>query len=86
MNKTTHDEKDVSDQNSVTELETAMRNGEQHNGKQNELTSTNFQVEMENQKVEMLITYSMEQKIFKFKVNPGNIQELWGANTGFHII
>ena len=31
----------------------------------------------------MLITYSVEQQIFKFKVNSGNNQELWGVNADF---
>ena len=31
----------------------------------------------------MLITYSSEQQIFKFKVNSGNNQELWGVNADF---
>ena len=42
---------------------------------------TNFQVEIENQKVEGLITYSTEQQIFKFKVNSANNQKLWGVNV-----
>ena len=31
----------------------------------------------------MLVTYSTEQQIFKFKVNSGNNQELWGVNIQF---
>ena len=31
----------------------------------------------------MLITYFIEQQIFKFKVNSGNNQELWGVNADF---
>ena len=34
-------------------------------------------------KVEVLITYSTDQQIFKFKVNSGNNQELWGVNADF---
>ena len=30
-----------------------------------------------------LITYSTEQQIFRFKVDSGNNQELWGVNTDF---
>ena len=50
-------------------------------GKQNKLLATKFQIEMENQKVEGLTTYSTEQQIFKLIVNSGNNQELWGVNT-----
>ena len=42
-----------------------------------------MQIEIENRKVEGLITYSTEQQVFKFKVNSGNNQELWGVNTDF---
>ena len=83
MNKTTHNKKDTSEQNSVTEIETSTKNGEQEIGKENKLLTTNFQVEMENRKVEGLITYSIELQIFKFKVNSGNNQEWWGVNTDF---
>ena len=40
-------------------------------------------MEIENRKVEGLITYSTDQQIFKFKVNSGNSQELWGVSTDF---
>ena len=40
-------------------------------------------MEIENRKVEALITYSTDQQIFKFKVNSGNSQELWRVNTDF---
>ena len=40
-------------------------------------------METENRKVEGLITYSINQQIFKFKVYSGNNQELWGVNTDF---
>ena len=40
-------------------------------------------MEIENQKVEGLIIYSTDQQIFKFKVNSGNNQELWGVNIEF---
>ena len=33
--------------------------------------------------VEGLITYSTDQQIFKFKVNSGSSQELWGVNIEF---
>ena len=36
------------------------------------LQITNFEVKVENQKVEGFITYSTDQQIFKFKVNSGD--------------
>ena len=41
-------------------------------------------MEIENRKVEGLITYSTEQQIFKFKVYSGNNQELWELILGLH--
>ena len=46
-------------------------------------TPTTFQIEIENRKVEGLITYSTDQQIFKLKVNSGNNKELWGVNIQF---
>ena len=40
-------------------------------------------MEIENRKVEGLITYSTDKQIFKFKVNSGNNQELWGVHIEF---
>ena len=40
-------------------------------------------MEIKNRKVEGLITYSTGQQIFKFMVNSGNNQELWGVNIEF---
>ena len=68
---------------SVIEIEPPKDNREQEIGKQNKLLTSKIQIENENQKVEWLITYSTEQKIYKFKVNSGNNQELWGVNTDF---
>ena len=34
-------------------------------------------------KVEGLITYSLDQQIFKFKITSGNNQELWEVNVDF---
>ena len=79
FNKAIHHEDDSSDDKSVIEIEPPKENGEQENGKQNKLLTTKFQIEIENQKVEGLTTYSTEQQIFKFKIN----QELWGVNTDF---
>ena len=58
--------------------------------------TTNFTVEIQNQKVVRLITYSLDQQIFKFKVNNGHTEsqetsnsdkgtnlELWGVNVDF---
>ena len=67
----------------MIEIEPPKKNGEQETGKQDKLLTTTFQIEIENRKVEMLISYSTDQQIFKFKVNSGNIQELWGFNIEF---
>ena len=69
FNKTIHHEDDSSDDKSVIEIEPPKENGEQEIGKQDKLLTTTFQIEIENQKVEGLITYSTDQQIFKFKVN-----------------
>ena len=63
----------------VTEIELPKENGEQNNVKEDELLSTNFEMESENRKVEGLITYSTDQQIFKFKVKSGTDQEVWGV-------
>ena len=76
FNKTIHHEDDSSDDKSVIEIEPPKENGEQEIGKQDKLLTTTFQIEIENRKVEGLITYSTEQ-IFKFKVNS------WGVNIEF---
>ena len=36
-------------------------------------------MQIENRKVEGLITYSTDQQIFKFKVKSGTDQEVWGV-------
>ena len=58
----------------MIEIETPKENEEQENEKQDKLLTTTFQIEIENRKVEGLITYSTDQQIFKFKVNS------WGVN------
>ena len=78
-----HHEDDSSDDKSVLEIEPPKENGEQEIGKQDKLLTTTFQIEIENRKVEGLITNSTEQQIFKFNVNSGNNQELWGVNIQF---
>ena len=75
--KVIHHEDDSSDDKSVIEIEPPQQNGEQENGKQDKLLTTTFQIEIENRKVEGLITYSTDQQIFKFKVNS------WGVNIEF---
>ena len=77
FNKAIHHEDDSSDDKSVIEIEPPQKNGEQENGKQDKLLTTIFQIEIENRKVEGLITYSTDQQIFKFKVNS------WGVNIEF---
>ena len=83
FNKTQHHEDDSSDDKSVIEIEPLKENEEQEIGKQNELLTSKFQMEIENRKVEGLITYSTDQQIFKFNVNSGSSQELWGVNADF---
>ena len=77
FNKTIHHEDDSSDDKSVIEIDPQKENGEQEHGKQDKLLTTTFQIEIENRKVEGLITYSTDQQIFKFKVNS------WGVNIEF---
>ena len=77
FNKAIHHEDDSSDDKSVIEIEPPQENGEQENGKQDKLLTTTFQIEIENRKVEGLITCSTDQQIFKFKVNS------WGVNIEF---
>ena len=67
----------------MIEIVPPKENGEQEIGKQDKLLTTTFQIEIENQKVEGLITYSTDQQIFKFKVNSGNNQEVWEVNIEF---
>ena len=77
FNKPIHHEDDSSDDKFVIEIEPPQENGEQEIGKQDKLLTNTFQIEIENRKVEGLITYSTEQQIFKFKVNS------WGVNIEF---
>ena len=77
FNKTIHHEDDSSDDKSVIEIESPEENREQEIGKQDKLLTTTFQIEIENRKVEGLITYSTDQQIFKFKFNS------WGVNIEF---
>ena len=52
----------------MTEIEPPKENGEQNNGKDNKLPTTNFEVKMENQTVEGLITFSFEQQYSNSKL------------------
>ena len=79
FNKAIHHEDDSSDDKSDIEIDPPQGNGEQEIGKQDKLLTTTFQIEIENRKVEGLITYSTDQQIFKFKVNS------WGVNIEFTI-
>ena len=83
MNETTYDEEtpseaedETSEENFVYEIESHLVIGEQ-NEQEDKLLTTNFEVKVENRKVERLIPYSTDQQIFKFKVNSGTNQELW---------
>ena len=60
FNKAIHHEDDSSDDKSVIEIEPPKENGEQEIGKQNEVLASTFQIEIENRKVEGLITYSTD--------------------------
>ena len=80
FNKAIHHEDNSSDDKSVIEIEPPKQNGELEIGKQDKLLTTTFQIEIENRKVQGLMTYLTDQQIFKFKVNSGNNQELCGVN------
>ena len=82
-NKAIHHKDDTSDDKSVIEIEPPKENGEQEIGKQDKLLTSTFQIENENQNIEGLVTYSTDQQIFKFKLNSGNNQEMWGVNIEF---
>ena len=69
FNKAIHHEDDSSDDKSVIEIDPQKENGEQEIGNQDKLLTTIVQIEIENRKVEGLITYSTDQQIFKFTVN-----------------
>ena len=94
LNETIHDEEnsseakdDTSEEQNLNQMQTYENNGKK-NGQENKLltTPTNFEVKVENRKVEGLITYSTDQQIFKFKVNSGTDQELWGVYIDFQSI
>ena len=70
----------------MIEIETPINNGEQNNVQEDKLPTTNFEVKVENQNVEGLMTYSTDQQIFKFKVISGSNQEVWGVYIDFQSI
>ena len=89
MNQTTHEEEnssevgsDTSEDENMNEMQTYENNGEK-NDQEDKLLTTNFEVKVE---VEGLITYSTDQRIFKFKVNSGTAQEVWGVYIDFQSI
>ena len=47
------------------------------------LLATNFEVQMENRKVEGLIVYSTHQPIFKFTVDSASDPDIWGVYVDF---
>ena len=94
LNETTHDEENVletEDDRSTSEEENIIEmqiyeNNEEQNKQEEELLTTNFEVKVENRKVEGLITYSTDQQIFKLKVNSETDQEVWGVYIDFQSI
>ena len=93
VNETTHDEEnsseaedDTSEGETVAEMQTCENNGEQNNIQEQKLLTTNFEVQVENRKIEGLITHSTDQQIFKFKVNSATDQEVWGVYIDFQSI
>ena len=92
MNESIHDEEnsseaidDTTEDENVTEMQTYENNGEQ-NKQEEKLLTTNFEVKVENRKVVGLITYSSDQQIFKFEVDSGTDQEVWGVYIDFQSI
>ena len=92
MDETKHDEEnssesvdDTTEDENVTEMQTYDNNGEQ-NKQEEKLLTTNFEVKVKNRKVEGLITYSTDQQIFKFRINSGTDQDVWGVYIDFQSI
>ena len=92
LNETTQDEENVSEAEGDTSQEENViemqiyENHQEQNIQNIKLLITNFEVKVENRKVEGLITYSTDQLIFKFKVNSGTDQEVWGVYIDFQSI
>ena len=53
----------------MIEIEPPRENGEREIGKQDKLITTTFQMEIENRKVEGLMTYSTDQQTIILEVN-----------------
>ena len=85
FNKGLHHEDDTSEEQNLKEMQTYENNGKK-NGQENKLLTTNFEVKVENRKVEGIIIYSTDQQIFKLKVNSGTDQEVWGVYIDFQSI
>ena len=92
LNETTHDEENVSEAEDDTSQEENFiemqiyENNREQNKQEDKLLTPNFEVKVENPKVEGLITYSTDQHIFKLKVNSGTDQEVWGVYIDFQSI
>ena len=78
-------EDDKSEEQNLNQMQAYENNGEQ-NKQEEELLTTNFEVKVQNRKVEGLITSSTDQHIFKLKVNSATDQELWGVYIDFQSI
>ena len=68
FNKEIHHGDDSSDDKSAIEIEPPKENGEQEIGKQTKLLTNKFQIEIENQKVEGLITYNLFNRATNFQI------------------
>ena len=89
VNEKIHDEDDSSaesEEENMNEMQTYENNGEQNNAQEDKVLTTNFELKVENRKVEGLITYSTDQQIFKFKGSSGTDQEVWGLYIDFQSI
>ena len=69
----------------ITDMQT-YENNEEQNKQEEKLLTTNFEVKVENRKVEGLITYSTDLQIFKLKVNSETDQQVWGVYIDFQSI
>ena len=76
---TIYDEDESSEEENEDEIQSHQKNGEQNNKQDNKLLTTNFEVEVENRKVEGLITYSTDQQLFQLEVISGSNKEVWGV-------
>ena len=92
LNENTHHEQNVSEtQDDTSEEENvnkiqAYENNQEQNKQEDKLLTNNFEVKVENRKVEGLITYSTDQQIFNLKVNSETDQEVWGVYIDFQSI